>query len=110
MLHQELALLDYTMLPYAPSCVAASALSLAMLCHGLDVPCPCLLHLSGCAPKELRQCAQELQRLHAAAAWPVSAEAKALLMPLRTKYAQKQRCGVAHTPPIAALPFTLFRE
>ncbi len=108
---QELALLDYSMLAFSPSCVAAVALTLSMLCHGQRVECSHMLtELSGSRPSQMRRCAQELLRLHAAAAWPVSAEAKALLQPVCLKFGSRQWYRAAHTPPLPALPYELFRE
>ncbi len=75
-----------------------------------SVPSGRILHLSKCAPQQLRKCMQELLRLHAAAAWPVCAEAKALLRPVVAKYWGTQWCSAAQMVPLATLPFGLFRE
>jgi hypothetical protein len=134
----ELAMLDYAMLAYPPSVVAAAALVVGALTAAGDPaaqPAPrshrCgpeppqhsqqahqapqllaarLALVSGFPPPALQSCAAALLRLQRAAAWPESAAAAELLAPVRAKFGGDAWCRAAHATPLAALPAPLFRN
>lgn len=121
----ELAMLDYAMLAYAPSVVAAAALVVGSLTASggagagaseqqLQAQAPQQLAarlalVSGFPPAALQSCASALLRLQRAAAWPDSAAAAELLLPVRGKFGSDAWCRAAHAAPLAALPAPLFR-
>jgi hypothetical protein len=124
----ELAMLDYAMLAYPPSVLAAAAIVVGgltaqqaqqageqpCLAAAAASPSPQMLAarlalVSGFSPAALQSCASALLRLHRAAARPESAAAAELLLPVRGKFGSDAWCCAAHAPPLAALPAPLFR-
>lgn len=60
----ELALLEYKLLKFSPSIVAAAALSLAMVTFGDSVWSPILVHQTGICEEHFSECVSELRRCH----------------------------------------------
>ena len=62
----ELTLMDYPMLNYLPSTIAASCVTVALWMLNKPSWTPTLTHYSGYAPRDLRHCAQvRLERCRA---------------------------------------------
>lgn len=96
---QDLSLVDYSLLEFAHSDLAASALALAAHTHGAP-------HLAA----RLRELASgpliampRLLALHHGAAAPVSEAVRDLICPLATKYAAPSWCCAARVAPLPAL-------
>ena len=96
-------LLDYSLLEFAPSQLAAAALLLAM--HTRDQPALAarLLQVSGYAPQALERATTCVLQLHRNAAWPQSAPVRDLLAPVVGKYSQQAWCCAALAAPLLAL-------
>ncbi|GBF92604.1 G2 mitotic-specific cyclin-A [Raphidocelis subcapitata] len=105
----ELVLLDYSLLEYPPSQLAAAALLLAMHTHGCAAElAPRLLRLAGYAPGEVARCVGCLLALHRNATWPANDSLRDLLAPLAGKYSQQSWCCAALCPPLPALDAAWF--
>lgn len=102
-LEQELVLLDYSLLEFAPSQLAAAALAVAMCTHGQAAPLPRLLKLAGGAPADIARCARCLLQLHHNATWPQNQSVHDLVAPLALKYSQQPWCCAALVAPLPAL-------
>lgn len=99
----DLVLLDYSLLQFAPSRLAAGVLLLALLTHGHAPAAPLpahLLRLSGYAAGELAACVACLLQLHRNAAWPGSEAVRELIVPVAAKYSQQDWCCAALQEPL----------
>lgn len=104
----ELALLDYSLLKFAPSHIAAAALILAMQTHGRAGQAPHVLQLSGYSLPEMAQPVSSLLQTHQSAAWPEHQGMRDLLAPIAAKYSQQSWCCVALCQPLPALDLDWF--
>lgn len=114
---QELSLLDYEFLHYAPSEVAAAAVLLALghqelaaAAQGLALPASAafapLAARSGYRATELHECARELCILHARAA--AATDADSPFMAVKDKYYRAAEWHAAsRVAPVACLPDAL---
>jgi hypothetical protein len=105
---QELLLLDYSLLEFPPSQLAAGALMLAVHTHGQPHLVPRLLAVSGYAPRDMARCVGCLLQLHRTAAWPQNQSVRGLLAPIVHKYSSQPWCCAALCPPLDALDAAWF--
>jgi hypothetical protein len=101
---QDLTLLDYGLLSFPPSQLAAGALTLAMHTYGLGpAPVADTLRLAGYAPADMAAVSGCLLHLHQNAAWCGAPSVRELLAPLTAKYGRQSWCCAALVPPLQAL-------
>ena len=98
----ELTLMDYGMLNYLPSTVAASCATVALFMLNKPTWSPTLSHYSGYLPRDLRHCAQAVHQLYVAA--------KSSNLPAsRDKYASPKFASVSQLGCADALPEWMFQ-
>lgn len=99
----ELSMLDYRMLNYLPSCIASSAVFLALLTLGKPVMSPTMQYYMGYSAKELQHSVRSLHRLFALTR---QAEASSI----RDKYAaHAYKCVSTIAPSHPTLPDHFFQ-
>eukprot|EP00887_Chlorella_sp_A99_P007227 scaffold2.g7227.t1 len=99
----ELTLMDYGMLVYLPSQIAASCALVALYMLGKQVWSPTLSHYSGYVPRDLRHCAQAVHALFMGA--------KTSSLPAsREKYASPKFGSVSQLSTVDVLPAWLFEH
>lgn len=99
----DVALLDYSLLEFPPSLLAAAALALSMHTHGLAAGAARALELAGYPARDAARATRCLLALHQNAAWPAGEAVRDLLAPLATKYSQPAWCCAALCQPLPAL-------
>jgi hypothetical protein len=99
----ELVLLDYSLLEFLPSQLAAGALMLSLHTHGQPQLVGRLLHAAGYAPPDMARCVSCLLQLHRNATWPQNQSVRDLLAPIVHKYSAQPWCCAALCPPLDAI-------
>ncbi|GBF99395.1 G2 mitotic-specific cyclin C13-like [Raphidocelis subcapitata] len=99
----DVALLDYSLLEFPPSLLAAAALALSMRTHGDGAGAARALAIAGYAPRDAARATGCLLSLHQNAAWPASEAVRDLLAPLAAKYSQAAWCCAALCQPLPGL-------
>ena len=98
----ELTLMEYGMLNYLPSTIAAACVQVALFMLGKPTWSPTLSHYSGYLPRDLRHCSQAVHALFGGA--------KSSNLPAsRDKYASPKYASVSQLGCAEALPEWMFQ-